>query len=353
MKVLRVKSGNLEGALAEARRQLGVKAVVLHTKQFEEPTWFGLRRKYMVEILAAADTSGFHEPVAVASAEHLTPDTDIRGIAQQIAEMREALARIDSTMKTSGAQPPSAVVERLIANGVARNLAESFVSQEDLGQDRSRILEVLARRVRASGPLKCDSGQARVALVGPTGAGKTTTAAKLAAQYALIHKNSVALLTLDTYRVGAVEQLGAYARILDLPLEVAMCPEDVDAQIAKHQDKDIIIIDTVGRSPRNRREMGDLNRLLVPSCPTETHLVISASSSPAAQKEAVDAFSRLSADRLILTKADECPQLGCILNLAATSLLPFSYVAFGQEVPDDIGLADEQWLSQLVWEGSL
>lgn len=352
MKVRRIKACSMHEALDEARRQLGTNAAILHTKQYEDPVWFGLRRRRGVEIIAAVDELP-KQCVAVASAHGSVPGgSELNRVCLEISEIRHALASLprNTTMEE---RPQSPAVERLVKNGAPEKLAVSLLANVGTVRDFDIILNILSRHIRCSGPIRCSQRQVRAALVGPTGAGKTTTAAKLAAQHLLVHKQSVALITLDTYRVGAVEQLATYARILNLPLEVAFTPEDVEALAAKHRDKDLIIIDTVGRSQRNREQLSELGRMLRSAEPTEVHLVVSASASPAVQKEAVDSFSSLSASRLILTKLDECPQTGCILELAANSLMPFSYITYGQEVPDDIAAAESEKLARLVWEGSL
>ena len=339
----------MQDALAEARRQLGDGVTVLHTKQCEDAALLGLSKKPIVEILAGVDAP---ERSVAAHAQTATMDADWQVLSRQIADVRHILGRMDDSRPDPRNRQRSPVVERLVSNGVDEPLAETLAA-ETTPDNPNKIIASLKRRLTCSGPIGSASGQARVAIVGPTGAGKTTTAAKLAARCLLVDKKSVALLTLDTYRVGAVEQLGAYARILEVPMEVGMCPEDVDALVQKHSDKDVIIIDTVGRSQRDGGRLSELERMLRPANPTEVHLAVSAQASQAAQKESLDAFRRLRIDRMILTKLDECPQPGCALNLAVAGLLPYSYITYGQDVPDDIAAANEDMLARLVWEGSL
>ena len=333
----------MRDALAEVKRQLGDDAAVLHAKQYEEPAWFGLAKKRGVELLAAVDEDS--------SPADAAPSPDgIQRIEGQVTEIRKTLGDLMSGLAVVREREQSPVVERLERNGVSATIAESLVPGGP--DDEARVIREIARRVRCSGPISCGRRQARVALVGPTGVGKTTTAAKLAAQYAITHKKSVAMLTLDTYRVGAVEQLATYARILDVPLAIAMSLDDVESLIAKHEDKDLIVIDTVGRSQRNGSHIAELSDLVNAARPTETHLVVSASSDAAARSEAVSAFGRIGIDRVAMTKLDECARPGCVLDLAVTSLLPYSYVTFGQDVPDDIAVAESDRLAKLVWEGS-
>ncbi|MDO8586202.1 MAG: flagellar biosynthesis protein FlhF [Armatimonadota bacterium] len=354
MRVLRIKSNNMQNALAEARRQLGDGLTVLHTKQYDDSALFGLARKPVVEILAAVDSPAPSIRPAegpTQNSELRTQNSDVVLLARQVADITQILERMDAGRDST--QPDrSPALERLLNNGVSTQMAE-ILTQEAGPEGAAEALSAIGRRIKCSGPISCDKGQARVALVGPTGAGKTTTAAKLASHYTLNEGKTVALLTLDTYRVGAIEQLATYARILNAPLEVGMCAEDVDAAVERHSDKDIIIIDTVGRSQRDQSNLDELARLLRQARPTEVHLTVSAQACPTAQKEAIDAFARLRVDRLLVTKLDEAPRLGILVDLAVAGLLPFSYVTFGQEVPDDLAVADKDSLSRLVWEGSL
>lgn len=347
MKVLKIKANTMQDALAEARRQLGDGVTVLHTKQYDDATMLGLARKPVVEILAAADAPA--QPVRTQTAT-ATVEADWQLLSRQIADVKRLLGDMDETRPQAAQSKRSPILERLVSAGVDEALAGTLMAAND---DPGKVVESIKNRFSCSGAIGQASGQARVAIVGPTGAGKTTTAAKLAARCLIIDKKSVALLTVDTYRVGAVEQLGAYARILEVPLEVGMCPEDVDALVQKHSDKDVIIIDTVGRSQRDGGRLSELERMLRPAKPTEVHLAVSAQASQAAQKEALDAFRRLRVDRMILTKIDECPQPGCALNLAVAGLLPYSYLTYGQDVPDDIAVASKDMLARLVWEGTL
>lgn len=345
MRIVRIRASSLPEALAEARRQLGDSATVLHTRQAETAGCLGLIRKRNVELLAAVDDA-LPAPVPaprVAAGE-------IEQMTRELSDLRRIVANMDSRLATERPKEQSAILERLTRNGVSDPIAE-VLDAESKG-DPAKVPALIARRIKCSGPIHAGPGQSRVALIGPTGVGKTTTVAKLAAESSLVQKKKVALLTLDTYRIGAVEQLATYARLLDVPLEVALSPEDATNLVASHADKDLILIDTTGRSQRSRDQVAELARFLRAADPTEVHLTVSASASPAAQSEAVSSFGIMSPSRIVLTKLDECPQAGCILGLASSSLLPFSYVTYGQDVPDDISAAQSESLAQLVWEGA-
>ena len=337
----------MRDALAEARRQLGDDAAILHAKRYEEPALFGLVKKQGVEVLLAVDDDAPDEHPVDSPAS-----TQLHRVESQVTEVRKAISELMTGLAVVRRKELSPPVQRLVDNGVSESIAESVMSGV-ASDDKAAALTAITGRIRCSGGIECGKRQVRIALIGPTGVGKTTTAAKLAAEYSLVHKKSTALITLDTYRVGAVEQLATYARILNVPLEIAMRVEDVDALTAKHADKDLIVIDTVGRSQRSNEHISELAAFVKAARPTETHLVVAASADSAVRREAVDSFGRIGVDRIVMTKLDECPRPGCVLELAVTSLIPYSFVTYGQDVPDDIAVAENDWLAKFVWEGVL
>jgi flagellar biosynthesis protein FlhF len=187
-----------------------------------------------------------------------------------------------------------------------------------------------------------------VALVGPTGVGKTTTVAKLAASFKLVHGVRVGLVTVDTYRIAAIEQLRTYAEIIDLPLAVANDPGQMSRAIDEVGDVDMVFIDTAGRSPRDEVKIRELADFMTEARPDEIHLVLSAGGTERTLKSAVERFTQVRADRLILTKLDETESLGAVLGLLGQTNRPVSYITTGQAVPDDIEPADRMRLARLV-----
>lgn len=190
--------------------------------------------------------------------------------------------------------------------------------------------------------------QRRIALLGPTGVGKTTTLAKIAARYLSSVSNSIALITIDTYRIAAVEQLKVYGEIMHLPVDVVISPQQLGQALEKHKDKELVLIDTAGRSPRDLLSIEDIGSFLNQNFDIENHLVLSATTREEELQDAIAHFRALPIHSTIFTKLDECVKLGVILNIQIQNPNPISYVTNGQRVPEDIVEADSNQLAQLI-----
>lgn len=212
------------------------------------------------------------------------------------------------------------------------------------------LQKAIADLLQISGPLFTthDKAQQRIALVGPTGVGKTTTLAKIAAGYLSHHSPSIALITVDTYRIAAVEQLKVYGELMRLPVEVVITPEQLQRAIDRHQDKELILIDTAGRSPKDHLSIDDIDTFFPPELSIDKHLVLSATTRDEELYETVRKFDKLKIDHTILTKIDECSHLGVILNLQIQNKTPISYIAHGQRVPEDIFIAEKMKIAELI-----
>jgi len=218
--------------------------------------------------------------------------------------------------------------------------------EEDLME---RFKEALETTSKCSGPIRLKkNGTKIVALVGPTGVGKTTTIAKLAALYTMGRKAKVALVTIDTFRVGAVEQLKTYSRIMGVPLEVASTAKELEKALSSHQDKDLILIDTVGRSPRDQEMLEGLRTMLDSSYSIETHLCVAATTRERELRAIVESFGVMQITRLLVTKLDESSSFGSIVNLQIDKKLPLSYLTRGQRVPEDIEPASGKKVAELI-----
>lgn len=251
------------------------------------------------------------------------------------------------------------LIDLLVEQGIDHEAAATiarFAAQQMTDRQRQEpqlcreyLTETVANLVQSTGPLwqKGDQ-QKRISLIGPTGVGKTTTIAKLAAEAITTAGARVALVTIDTYRIAAVEQLKVYGEIMGLPVEVVLSPEQLQDAFRRHRDKDLILIDTAGRSPRDGERIAELNEFLGPDSQVENCLVLAAPTDERLQQKSLEAFSKLPLSRLIFTKLDETDRCGSLINLPTRSNLPLAYLTNGQQVPEDLLLAEPQTVAQLV-----
>ena len=281
---------------------------------------------------------------------------------QQIAELESLLTQLRARQgQPPRRQAPSAffdvftdLIEAEVEESVARELVDNLrrepgLASADSRDARQRLAQLLQADIRVTGPIEVAGGAGRVvALVGPTGVGKTTTIAKLAANYRLKEGHRVGLITVDTYRIAAVEQLRTYAEIIDLPMEVVSTPREMREAVAKMKDFDLVLMDTAGRSPRDEVRIRELRTMLAEAEPNEVHLVLSAAASARSLVAAAEKFIPVGVTAAIVTKIDEATALGNVLSLARRCNLPFSYLTDGQNVPDDISVAEARTLAQLI-----
>lgn len=216
---------------------------------------------------------------------------------------------------------------------------------------KSLLWERMEEALAVSGPaVSRHYGQKIMMLVGPTGVGKTTTIAKLAglARQQDEHRRTV-LITLDTYRVAAVEQLRVFAKILKIPLEVAVSHKDFVDCMRRHQDADLILIDTAGRSPKDQAGHDELIAITRGQFQMETHLVLAAPMAESVQMETIHRYQSIPIHKLMITKLDEMSTGGSLYNVLSQTGLPVSYLSAGQRVPEDLEMATRNRLVELVW----
>jgi len=236
---------------------------------------------------------------------------------------------------------------RIISTFAGERLNEADLA--DAGKVYGFLHTTLADILTVNTPDFSDnSTQKRMAFVGPTGVGKTTTLAKIAAKYLSSQSNSIALITIDTYRIAAVEQLKVYGEIMHLPVEVVITPQQLKEALDKHRGKELILIDTAGRSPHDALSIIDLQSFLPPELEIDNYLVLSATTRDNELLEAYAQFNQIPLHSTIFTKIDECSRLGVLLNIQVQNGNPISYVTNGQRVPEDILEADKNQLAQLI-----
>ncbi len=251
------------------------------------------------------------------------------------------------------------VIELLLKQGVNLETSTTIAdfTRETVTEELLRVPEQLVSHLKTTIIPLIQTGQQvftdnrqqkRIALVGSTGVGKTTTIAKMAAKYLSEHSSSIALITIDTYRIAAVEQLRVYGDIMNLPVEVVITPQALEQALTKHSDKELILIDTAGRSPRDAICIEELSSFLLPEFDIERHLVLSATARENELTHTIKQFEKLGIDQTVITKIDECQNLGVLLNLQIQNPNPISFLTNGQRVPEDIIIADQHIIADLI-----
>ncbi len=251
------------------------------------------------------------------------------------------------------------VYTQLLDNEVDEDLAREMVlkAKEHAAKGQlanpaamqSLLTGLVEQELRIGAPLTAARGRRRVvALVGPTGVGKTTTLAKLAANLRLREGLKVGLITVDTYRIAAVEQLKTYAELIDLPMKIVSSPTEMRQALDELTGLDLVLIDTAGRSPRDDIKIHELKECLDAAQADEVHLVLSLASGLPALESVAASFKSVGVNALILTKLDEATGAGLLLQIARQVRMPVSYLTTGQNVPDDIEPAHRTRMARLV-----
>ncbi|TWT83083.1 Flagellar biosynthesis protein FlhF [Planctomycetes bacterium CA13] len=355
MHIRTFRAASLQDALEEIRNQMGTDASVLHTRQVRDG-WMGWLGRTYVEV-----TAGLR---GVDDAK--TPDDSIPQADAEVpvtVPIRSGYMQAEPTFPG----PFEGFREQLIDAGVSPKTALRWLKSTEsftvgLGDSinepwMDHLQRSIARELRIGGPIRTQPGAKHiVALVGPTGVGKTTTIAKLAAGFRIQERRRVGLVTIDTFRIAAVQQLEAYAEIMDLPMEVVENPSQMQPAIERLGDVDLVLLDTAGRSPSSDARIDQLVELLRMAQPDETHLVMAATSSSSTIQSVLKGFAPAHPTAAILTKLDEATSTAGVLSAITASDdfagIPLSYLTNGQQVPDDIQVASAEPLLSRLLPGS-
>jgi len=243
-------------------------------------------------------------------------------------------------------------VEPRIADAVVRDIA--CLKLPSGYPDRTSVLTIvrsqLSRVFKPNPPLPVGDGPRIIVLIGPTGVGKTTTIAKLASRAKVHQRRKVGLITLDTFRIGAVDQLKQYAEIFKVPVQVVRDPAELEKAVAasRKAGDELVFIDSAGRSHRDELKMSELREFLAVIPEAEVHLVLSTTTHPSTVQSIADRFAPIGFDRVILTKLDESVSIGPVVGALVDIGRPVSFITDGQNVPKDIVPADPDRLVDLV-----
>lgn len=385
--------------LSQVKRRFGHEAVIINTRTVTKGSLLGARGKPWIEITAAGRMSdlpaqlrrgtfqrkarrieraeGAATPMTLARDTSVAQsvETDFPAprqtglsasptLASEVTALKAVVSDlVRETRGSRAANLPGGLYEaylKLVGNAVAEEVAQQLMetvrgklTDEQVGDPeavRAYLADAVESMLPAAPPIRpVRIGEPTIiALIGPTGVGKTTTLAKLAANLSLREHRKVGLITIDTYRIAAVDQLKTYARIIDVPLEVVMSPRELNDAVMRMSDREVILIDTAGRSQRDAVKITELRGFFDVVKPDEVHLVLASTCSEAVLTETIRRFREVGVNRVIFTKLDEAVGFGVILACVQKAEARLSYVTTGQDVPDDIHLGKGQALARLI-----
>jgi flagellar biosynthesis protein FlhF len=371
---------SIQAAMNQIKQEIGEDAMIISTRRIPKAPRdpYG-RDMFQIEASAPERSSALAEPVmrrkagkdddVVRMSRRLVADDPVssakKGAANDWIGTRDELGDIRDMLWVTGMnddflelvqseKDAFRVYSRLLLSGISEKRVKMLIKKgaETHGEEdyASRVLKVVMASVETENPFQHSGDGERVvaAYIGPTGVGKTTTIAKLAAYLGLKRKKKVGLISVDSYRIGAVDQLKTYSSIIGIPCIPAFTGEDLKKALNKLSGMDYVLIDTAGQSHLDGSRMGELNAILNHGGEITTHLVISASMGRLDMKEAVERFELLSPASYVFTKVDETRHTGRIVDQMMERKKPVSFITNGQEVPEDLIVANRKQILQLL-----
>lgn len=272
-------------------------------------------------------------------------DDDVKAI-QEEQQQAEAESEIEMYTKLVYNKLLEQEVDEKYANQIVDEIDRNIKKDAGLDYILSAVYQKMILKLGESKPIMLGNRLPKVVFfIGPTGVGKTTTIAKIASKFTLEEKKKVAMLTADTYRIAATEQLHTYADILNVPFKIIYTPEEIEQAVEEYEDYDLILVDTAGHSHQNEQQLSDIKKFLASvDSPEqkEIFLVLSTTTKYRDLLSIADSYKSIEGFKLIFTKLDETTCCGNILNLKLYTDADLSYLTCGQNVPDDIEKLDAQ-----------
>ena len=366
MQIKKFKAKTLKEAIAEMKNEFGEEAIVLTTKvidNFEN----GLEQK-LFEI-----TAGIDEQETFAVVEKKREEAKVQDFQSEMKKMTEKIYGISSAEKNENREKRILRTENMANEDIGKIKADLL--EKDL---KLEIVDTIIEKITQYAPfvdkenredyilstigsliptsdfeLSKQSKPKVISLVGPTGVGKTTCIAKLAVISKILHNLDIGLISIDTYRLGALDQLKIFSEISNIDFLVAYEPADITKFMKKFKNKDIVFIDTVGRSQKNTKLLNSINDFLHKVKVDETYLVLNSTSDYKVMLDVATKFKVLNYDALVFSKLDEAISFGNIVNLVNEINIPIKYLTNGQVIPDDIIAADSEFIANMVYTGKL
>jgi flagellar biosynthesis protein FlhF len=346
MRIKRFRGKSFSEALAMVRRELGADALILSSDERKDAGLY-------VEVTAAID----YEPEAREDTVQNAADNVASGGFEELKREISSMKRYLETLRNSGFQLslPEAkrdvyffLKERSIDEEYALGIVERAGTVREAVEVMTDDMQLFMEQDSGNGSSGEKGIDSRtVMLIGPTGSGKTTTVAKLASK-AIREGKRVALISLDTLKIGAAEQIRVYARMIGIPLDIVSDSEGFLKSVRKFADRDLILVDTAGHNPCDEEGLRRLRSIYETGLPVDTHLLLSTSSDNRFLMNTYSYYKSLPVNRLAFTKTDEAVRLGAIYNLSRLYRLPAEYITTGQGVPGNIEFIDSRELANLI-----
>ncbi|MCT2344007.1 flagellar biosynthesis protein FlhF [Niallia taxi] len=388
MKIKKYIAASMPEAMKQVRAELGNNAVILQSKIVYTGGFLGMFKKRNIEVLAAIDPdlntsrppqekpmpAPIPAPKLLPKVErnldlevmkelHKSPVPANEEIMKQLARMNQHIQKMSESGKLQMELPIQlqTVIDSLVRQDlevdIQSRLTAKLLERWYLAGANSPVEEVyvwaedfLYEEMKQYNFGELTLKKKFINVIGPTGVGKTTTLAKMAAEFMMKHKKKIGFITTDTYRIAAIDQLKTYATILNVPIEVCYNLEDFDKATKSLADCDIILVDTAGRNFRNQQYVQDLREVVDYNSDMETLLVLSLTAKQTDMEEIYQQFSSIHIDQFIFTKLDETSTYGAMINLVVKYQKGVAYVTTGQNVPDDIMPADPRQIAKRMIE---
>ncbi|MEK3855097.1 flagellar biosynthesis protein FlhF [Cytobacillus sp. FSL H8-0458] len=377
MKVKKFMAASMPDAMKQIRAELGKDAVILNSRVVYTGGILGFFKKRNIEVMAAADSNQEIEqkpavkPAAIPGAlnhfkgnseeSHFPESSTSDELIKEISILKQMMSSLAGGQQISTVYPEAirkvmhVLNEQEIDNSIQDQVLQVLLEKWYLGGSKAKVAEIEAwlheeiiKQIEDIPFSGISFTKKYINVAGPTGVGKTTTLAKMAAECVIKHKKKAAFITADTYRIAAIDQLKTYAGILDIPLEVCYTIDDFRQAAERLKEYDLVLIDTAGRNFRNRQYVEDLKNVIDFEKDMETFLVLSLTAKQKDMEDIYNQFSIIDIDKLIFTKADETSTYGAMYNIIHKYKKGAAYITNGQDVPDDILMAGPEAIVKLL-----